>query len=99
MPDKVLAGGHTHVQMRLDFDGRSLVNPGSVGSAWLNPPGTSEEVTLQAWAEYCILDAVDDLVRVEMLKVPFDTEEFLKSVEGTDTPVREWWLAQYRRTG
>ena len=94
--ESILAGGHTHTQMRRQLDGRTIVNPGSVGCVFRQPPGAGVEVTVQPWAEYCILDAGEGYPGVQMHRVAFDTVRFLRSVEGSDTPKREWWLSQYR---
>ncbi len=95
--ENILAGGHTHVQMQRECDGKTLVNPGSVGSAFRIPPGTLADVVLQPWAEYCIVDTRNAIPAVEMYKIAFDVQGFHQSIIGSDMPLREWWLAQYRQ--
>jgi predicted phosphodiesterase len=53
-PAKVLAGGHTHLQLLRCVGDRLLINPGSVGL----PLGSlrSARAPLPAWAEYALLD-------------------------------------------
>lgn len=94
--ENILAGGHTHVQMLREFEGKILVNPGSVGSVFRIPPGTMADVGLQPWAEYCIVDTRKVIPAVEMYKVAFDVHGFRQSIIWSDMPLREWWLAQYR---
>ena len=71
---RVLIGGHTHQQMLRDVDGRLLINPGSIGSVFKVPPGSGEEVALQPWAEYAILEIEGTGTRAEMIRLPFDIE-------------------------
>ena len=51
---EILAGGHTHQQMYRRWGTRVLLNPGSVGCAWVWD-GKTGEPTLMPWAEYAVV--------------------------------------------
>jgi putative phosphoesterase len=92
----ILAGGHTHIQMLRQHAGRPVLNPGSVGSVFLVPPGPETFPTLSPWAEYGILDWASGTMRFEFHRVPFDTRAFAEVVAKSDIPIQRWWLQQYR---
>jgi predicted phosphodiesterase len=90
----MLAGGHIHQQMYRRLGTRTVVNPGSVGCAWVWEGGAAGP-TLMPWAEYAVIEATDRKTTVEMIRVPFDAERARRLTSATDTPTREWWLSQY----
>jgi putative phosphoesterase len=93
---RVLIGGHTHQQMIRDVAGRLFMNPGSVGSVFKVPPESGDEVALQPWAEYAVLEIGGAGTRVEMIRLPFDLEAAREDIQRTSNPLKEWWLKQYR---
>ncbi len=93
----ILAGGHTHVQMLRQRATQVIVNPGSVGSAFMEPflyNGTTPR--LIPWAEYALVRAENGGWSVDLRRVPFDTEAVCRALEAGENPSREWWLSQYR---
>jgi predicted phosphodiesterase len=66
--------GHNHIQTWADFDGRILVNPGSVGM----PLDCGE-----FGAAYSLLTIEDGRVSVEERRVPYDVEELIAQVKST----------------
>lgn len=93
----ILAGGHTHVQMLRQRGQQVIVNPGSVGSAFIEPflyNGVTPR--LIPWAEYGIIRADHERWSVEFRRVSFDTEAVCRALETGRNPSREWWLSQYR---
>jgi putative phosphoesterase len=96
-PATILAGGHTHVQMLRQRGLQAVINPGSVGSAFMEPflyNGTTPR--LIPWAEYALVRAERGGWSVDLCRVPFDTEAVCRALEAGENPSREWWLSQYR---
>lgn len=91
---QVMAGGHTHFQMLRQFEGRLVLNPGSVGSAFLTPP-LSPRPMLLPWAEYGLVDYEDHMIKVDLRRVAFDIAAFLKILDKSDLPLKDWWREQY----
>ena len=93
----ILAGGHTHVQMLRQRGLQAIINPGSVGSAFMEPflyNGTTPR--LIPWAEYALVRAENGGWSVDLRRVPFDTETVCRALEAGANPSRDWWLSQYR---
>jgi putative phosphoesterase len=69
---RVLAGGHTHLQLLRPCGERLLVNPGSVGL----PLGSLGEADppLPAWAEYALVEVDDDDVELAFRRLSVDVE-------------------------
>ncbi len=94
----VLAGGHSHQQMYRRRGTRVLLNPGSVGCAWVWD-GTTAGPMLMPWAEYAFLETDRSGTEVELIRVPFDTERARKLAEASDSPAKSWWKDQYGSMG
>ena len=93
----ILAGGHTHVQMLRQRGLQVVINPGSVGSAFMEPflyDGNTPR--LIPWAEYALVRAEKGGWSVDLRRVPFDTEAACRALEAGSNPSRDWWLSQYR---
>lgn len=91
---EILAGGHTHQQMYRRWGARTMVNPGSVGCAWVWD-GKSGEPTLMPWAEYAVINISASKAEVELMRIPYDTERAKKLAEASDNPLKKWWQDQY----
>jgi putative phosphoesterase len=93
----ILAGGHTHIQMFRQFRKQVIINPGSLGNAFVEPffPG-GEIPRLLPWAEYALLQAEKGGWSVDLRRVRFDVRALQQAVTAVGNPSREWWLAQYR---
>lgn len=91
----ILAGGHSHIQMLRGFNGMTIINPGSVGSVFKYAPTSGTEPTLQPWAEYSIVDADNATLSIEMFRIRFETEAFIKALLLSEIPLKQWWLKQY----
>jgi putative phosphoesterase len=90
----ILAGGHIHQPMMRRIGSRILINPGSVGCAWVWI-GQGMFPILQPWAEYAIVDVKNRCTNIEMIRVSFDNEKAKKAMSGTDNPLKEWLQKQY----
>lgn len=77
----VLAGGHTHERLLRWHAGRTLINPGSVGMAVGGP-----------WAEYAIVEVVDDVERATFQRVPLDVTTMCAVARASGMPHVEWWI-------
>jgi putative phosphoesterase len=74
-PAKVLAGGHTHLQLFRRVGDRVLVNPGSVGLPLGSLRARRGGPLLPAWAEYALLDCEGDVnAAITFRRVPVDAE-------------------------
>lgn len=91
----VMAGGHTHMQMLRKHHGRLLINPGSVGNSFTEPP-PSGNPTLSPWVEYAIVTCLGGAITVNFHRLPLDIEALYASIHASDMPNGDWWLEQYR---
>jgi putative phosphoesterase len=89
----LIAGGHTHVRMLRSWQGRELVNPGSVGLAYEFFPDGS--VRIPPWAEFAILSATDDAVGIDFRRVPYDRDATLRAMRQRELPHAAWWTADW----
>ena len=91
----VLAGGHTHVQMLRQHDGRLIINAGSVGMPFAAFVGGGPPTVLPH-AEYATLDASDGAISVALHRLPLDRAELRESVAAaSDHPMRDMLIAAY----
>ena len=74
LPEGVYIFGHNHIQNWADFDGRVLVNPGSVGM----PLDCGK-----FGAAYSLLTIEDGRVSVEERRIPYDVEDLIAQVKVT----------------
>ena len=98
-PAAVLAGGHSHIQMLRQHLGQLVVNPGSVGHPFLRPASPGITPTLMRWAEYAIVQCVDECLSVELRRVPFDIDAFFAVVAASSLPIKDMLLQQYAPQG
>ena len=97
-PADLLAGGHTHIQMARQRGNKIVVNPGSVGSAFVEAFMYGNIApTLLPWAEYAIIRVEKGGWSADLRRVPFDTESVIQDVIARGNPSKEWWLTQYRQ--
>lgn len=94
---ELMAGGHTHIQMLRQHYGKLVMNPGSVGNAFLVTALETTVPTLLPWAEYAIVNAREGVLAVHMHRVEFDTKGLLELIGDSDLPIKDWWLDEYAR--
>lgn len=93
--NRVLTGGHTHVQQIRRIGDLFFFNPGSVGFAYShNQP--IDKFRADPWAEYAILTAEDGRVGVEFRRIPFDAKELVRIYQESGRPYAEDAIAQYQ---
>jgi putative phosphoesterase len=86
----IVCVGHTHVQMVRRLPSTLIVNPGSVGLPFLEWPVAAARVC--RWAEYGILDYVDDgAVNVQLRRTPYDADALIEHTLASGVPHAEWW--------
>lgn len=96
--DHFLAGGHTHIQMLRQHEGRLIINPGSVGSPFKTAYQDGIRPVLLPWAEYGIIEYKHGEMSVDLRRVPFDMAEFTKILKESDMPSRDWRLEMYAQS-
>jgi len=94
--ERVLIGGHTHVQMIRRYIESIIANPGSVGLAfrewWPRP------VRISPWAEYGVLESREgDQLSISLRRTPFDVDAFLEMSLASGMPHAEWWVQSWSR--
>ncbi|MEW6270214.1 MAG: metallophosphoesterase family protein [Thermodesulfobacteriota bacterium] len=90
----VLAGGHTHLQMLRQHDGRLLVNPGSVGMPFKEYVG-GRTPTVLSHAEYAIVEVERGVVGIDLRRVPLERAALRAAAEASGNPFRAMLLRQY----
>lgn len=93
----LLVGGHTHIQMLRQRGEQIILNPGSVGSAFLEPflPGSGTP-TLLPWAEYALVRVEKSGWSADLRRVRFDAQAVQRAAAARGNPIKEQWLTQYR---
>ena len=94
-PAEVIAVGHTHIQMLRSYQGRLIINPGSVGAVFLGPAVPSEAPTLLSRVEYAIVDYTGGALSVDFRRLPLDNEVFIKVIADSDIPLKDSLIEQY----
>jgi predicted phosphodiesterase len=83
---RVLAGGHTHLQMLRQHRGMLIVNSGSVGMPFREYASGGPPVVL-AHAEYAIVDVSAERVSVDLRRVPLDRHALANQIDGWNNPL------------
>lgn len=93
--DRILTGGHTHVQQIRRNGNYFFFNPGSVGFAYShNQP--NDQFSADSWAEYAILSKNSGSISVEFHRVAFDAKELIRIYRESGRPFAEEAIAQYQ---
>jgi hypothetical protein len=72
-----------------------IINPGSVGNAFLKPFTPGLAPLLLPWAEYATVNVEKGQWSVSLHRVQFDTQEILRLAKISDSPSRDWRLDLY----
>lgn len=87
----IIAGGHTHFPMLRRYRGTLLVNPGSVGLAYLmQEDGT---VVVPAVAEYATLTVTPAGQAVSFHQAAYDQTATIRAMAEREMPHTAWWSA------
>jgi putative phosphoesterase len=95
----LMAGGHTHLPMVRQHRGMLLVNPGSLGIPFHEPPAAGKAPTILPRAEYAIVDVTRDRASVDLRRVAIDTRRLAQQVDGWDNPLAPSLRATYLAAG
>jgi putative phosphoesterase len=93
--ERILIGGHTHVQMIRRYGDSIIANPGSVGlpfREWWPRP-----VRISPWAEYGVLTWDAERLSIDLRRTVFDVEAFLELSMKSGMPHAEWWVKSWTR--
>lgn len=92
--DRLLCGGHTHVQQIRHLGRSFFFNPGAVGLAFRHgqPEGL---LRADPWAEYAVLTAEGDALALEFRRVPYDPAALIRIYRASGRPYAEEAAAQY----
>lgn len=93
-PAGLYLGAHTHEQFARRYRASVVANPGSVGAAFVVPPG-AKSGRYVPHAEYAVLQVVDGLPNIELRRVPYDPAAYREAVLASGMPHQEWWLAKF----
>jgi putative phosphoesterase len=84
----ILVGGHTHFQMVRRHAESLVVNPGSVGLAFLRQ---AEVMPIARWAEYAVLAVTDGGLALELRRRPYDIDALVRVIHESRMPHADWW--------
>ena len=99
----VLVGGHTHTQMIRYHGDSTIINPGSVGAPVpahdrirrisQRPLSDVHDREYPPWAEYGVLAWENKSLRIELRRVPIDSDLLVEKTHESGMPHADWWLA------
>jgi putative phosphoesterase len=93
------AGGHTHEQMLRQYNNITIINPGSVGCAFVTPLKSKSPPSYLPIAEYAIIKIDEENVGVEFKRLKFDMNNFMSTTLKSDIPLKDWWQSQFTELG
>lgn len=90
-----LIGGHTHIQMDRKVKNLRIISVGSVGCPFIETPEFGEEPELINKAQYAIIE-LNNNVNVHLKSIEYDLEGYIKILQESSLPSKEWWLSQIK---
>ncbi|MBI3912573.1 MAG: metallophosphoesterase family protein [Chloroflexi bacterium] len=93
----VMAGGHTHTQMLRRFQQSILMNPGSIGMPIQRD--VQGKQTRPPFAEYAVLAAEGDDLRVEFRRVAVDVGAIVRALRESGMPHAERLAQEWEEKG
>jgi putative phosphoesterase len=87
----VLLGGHTHQQMLRRWNGRSIINPGTISLTAEKFPSGHHQA--RPWAEFAVMTLEAGSFDVSFRYVPIDLDELARHARASDMPHIDAWLA------
>jgi predicted phosphodiesterase len=93
----VLAGGHVHLQWLRRYGDSTFLNPGSVGLAYDHAqPADTDDLRIDAIAEYARLDVEGDLLQIAFRRIPLDRDAVLAAIDASGMPHADYLRAAWR---
>jgi putative phosphoesterase len=86
----VMVGGHSHLPMLRRHYDQLILNPGSIGLAYMPTPD-GREINRNR-AEYVLLTVERGQVRIEFRQVVYNMNAYIQAVRASGMPQQEWWL-------
>ena len=90
----VMAGGHTHMQMMRQHKGIMLINTGSVGMPFEQALFVHSPRYLP-WAEYAIINCEQEVVSVELKRVPVSVDKLIEAANTSSLPDATVWMKNW----
>lgn len=90
-------GGHTHAPMLRQWQGRWLVNAGSVGQAFAQLPGPDLAPRLLLVGHYALVTCRDETLEVAFRQVPLDLDALRQAAAASAWPEAERWFACWEK--
>jgi len=83
--DRILCGGHVHLQFRRRVGDSFHFNPGSIGLAYRHdaPAGVP---FVDPWAEYAVLEVDHGRVSLDFRRVPYDVAAYVRKLRTSGRP-------------
>lgn len=92
--DRVLTGGHTHLQQIRRLGDSFFFNPGSVGFAF-DRHRPKDRFRADHWADHAILTVDGPRIALEFRRVPFDVAALIAAYRTSGRPFAERAIAEY----
>ena len=92
----VVACGHVHLQWLRRIGQRLWFCAGSAGIVYRTNEPSSFEEPPEPWAEYAVLTAAGDSVRVEFRRVPFDSDRLVETIRASGMPHADFYASQWQ---
>lgn len=89
----LLAGGHTHRMMLRRWNGRTIINPGTVGLPFSRL--AIDNPSVANWAEYAVLTVDQGEIDISFRHIPIDRAALTEAVHASGIPHPETWLEGY----
>jgi putative phosphoesterase len=86
----ILIGGHTHRQMLRRWNGRIIINPGSVSLTFERMP--IEHGSTRPWTEYAVITNDRGEIHVDFRYLPLDLHVLATAARRSGMPHADWWL-------
>ena len=91
---KVMACGHTHMQMLRRYAERTIVNAGSVGWPLEGLP-FPDAPHFMPWSEYAIVSWIDRNLSIELNRISIDMKQVMKAALDSEMPKADIWVQQW----
>jgi putative phosphoesterase len=91
---QVLIGGHTHVQMVIQHNNMTLINPGSVGTPF-EYPASGTDRRIHRRAEYAVVEMSNGRLTVNLHRLPIDFDRLAETARASGLPDVDIWLSTW----
>lgn len=92
---KVIACGHTHIQLLRRHNTCSLVNVGSVAMPFVKPLVKGNAPQHFPWAEYGIVSFDNGQLGIDLRQVEYNFQEYCTAIKDSSMPYQDWWTKMW----